>query len=50
MTRRDESAPLAFKGMSDFKFGVAVVAVFGKIWGIYAIPQEEVVTPFLNIE
>ena len=34
MTRRDEAAPLSVEGVENCKFGVAAVAVFGKVWGI----------------
>ena len=34
MTRCDEAAPLAVKGVEYCKFGAAAVAVVGKVWGI----------------
>ena len=48
MTRRDKASPLAVEGMVDCKFGVAAVAIFGKVWGIEDIPQEEGISPFLR--
>ena len=47
MTRRDEAAPLTVEGVADSEIGVADVTVCGKVWGLYAILQEEGVTPFL---
>ena len=47
MTRRDNSAPLSVKGVAGCEFGVAAVAVCGKVRGVYAIPQEEGVTSLL---
>ena len=47
LMHRDESAPLTVKGVADRELGMAAVTVCGKVWGIYAIPQEEGVTPFL---
>ena len=34
MTCRDESAPIAIKGMENGKFGILAVTVFGEVWGI----------------
>ena len=34
VTRRDKAAPLAVEGVENGKFGVAVVTLFGKVWGL----------------
>ena len=34
MTCCNESAPLTVKGVANGKFGVAVVVVFGGVWGV----------------
>ena len=34
MMRRDKAAPLAVKGVENGKFLVAVVTVFGEVWGV----------------
>ena len=48
MTRRDEAIPLAVEGVTNIKFGVAAVTVFGEDWGLKAIAQEGGITPFLR--
>ena len=45
--RRDETALFAIKGVTDRELGLAAVTVCRGVWGLVAIPQEEVVTPFL---
>ena len=47
VTRRDESALLAVKGVTDGKLGLSAITVCWEVQGIEAIPQEEGVTPFL---
>ena len=47
VTRRDKAAPITVEGVADREIGIAAVTVCGKVWGIYAVPQEEGVTPFL---
>ena len=48
MIRHDEATHLAVEGMTDKEGGVAAVTVFGEVWGIYAISQEEGILPFLR--
>ena len=48
MTRRDESALFAVKGVTGQKPRLAPVAVLGKVWGLQAIPQKEGVAPLLS--
>ena len=48
MTCRNKAAPLAIKVVTNGEFGVAAVTVFGEVWGIYAVSQEEGITPFLR--
>ena len=47
MTRCDKSAPLTIKGASYIKVVVAYVTVVGEVWELYAISQEEGISPFL---
>ena len=47
MTRRDEAALFAVKGVTYGELGLAAIAVCREVWGLEAIPQEEGVTPFL---
>ena len=48
ISRRDEAAPLAVKGVADCKFAIAAVTLIGKVWVIYVIPQERSITQFLR--
>ena len=50
VTRRDEAALFAVKGVIDQKLGLTYVTVGEKIRGIQAIPQEEGVAPFLGVK
>ena len=34
ITRSDKAAPIAVKGVTNVKFGVAAVTIFEEIWGI----------------
>ena len=34
VTRRDETTPLAIKGVANRESGVAAVTVFGEVWGL----------------
>ena len=48
LTRRDEAALFAVKGVTDGKFGVAAITVRLEFRGLQTIPQEEGVAPFLG--
>ena len=48
VTRRDEAALFAVKGVTDGKFGVAAITVRWEVRGIQPIPQEEGVPPLLG--
>ena len=48
VTRRDEDTPLAIEGVADREQGVSAVAVFGEVWGLYAIAQEGGILPILR--
>ena len=47
VTRRDEADLFTVKGVTDQELGLAAVAVCREVWGIYSIPKEEGLTPFL---
>ena len=48
VTHHDKAAPPAVKGTEDGESGVAAVAVLREVCGIYAISQEEGISPFLR--
>ena len=48
VARRDKATPIAVKGVSYGKPGIAAVAVFGEVWGLEAIAQEGGILPFLR--
>ena len=48
VTRRDEAALFAVKGVTDGKFGVEAITVRWEVRGIQPIPQEEGVLPLLG--
>ena len=50
VTRREKVAPLTVKGITDGKSGVTAVTVMREVWELYAISQEEVISPFLHTQ
>ena len=47
VTRRDEAALFAVKGVTDGELGLSAITVCWEVRGLKAIPQEEGVAPFL---
>ena len=50
VTRRDEAALFAVKGMTDREPSLSPVTVLEKIWGLHPIPQKEGIAPFLGLQ
>ena len=50
MTRRDKADPIKIEGVKNIKVGVAAFTLRGEVWGIYAISQEEGISPFLRTQ
>ena len=50
VTRRDKAAWISVKSTTDEKIGFAAVEVMTEVWGIYAIYQEEGISPFLHTQ
>ena len=48
VTRRDEAALFAVKGVTDRELSLTPVTVRGRVQGIQAIPQKERLAPFLG--
>ena len=47
VTRHDEAALFAVKGVTDGELGLSAITVCWEVRGLEAIPQEEGVAPFL---